>query len=77
MTTATITTSTVTVSDAKTSFSDTARSFWKTMKYRSQQHRSVRHLRAMSDYHLRDLGIHHSEITSMVYGEKMEGIRRF
>lgn len=68
MTIATMTTISPAVIDPKTSLSDPVRSFWKTMKFRNQQRRSVRHLHSMSDYHLRDVGIHRSEIASMVYG---------
>ena len=75
MTTATMTTSTATATGTKTSFSDTVRSYWKTMMFRNQQRRSVRQLRALSDHHLRDLGIHRSEITSVVYGRDADRVR--
>jgi uncharacterized protein YjiS (DUF1127 family) len=38
--------------------------------------RDVRHLSGLSDQHLKDIGIHRSEITSVVYGGSADISRR-
>lgn len=76
MTTAAMTTTTATAAGTKARFTDIVRSFWKMMKYRNHQRRSVLHLRAMPDHTLRDLGIHRSEINSVVYG-RGSGVRYY
>lgn len=47
---------------------DTAAVWWQSARHRRHQRDSVRRLRAMTDHQLRDVGIHRSEITSVVYG---------
>jgi uncharacterized protein YjiS (DUF1127 family) len=42
---------------------------------RNARRASVRHLRALSDYHLKDLGIDRSEILSVVYNDIPDRIR--
>lgn len=42
---------------------------WASLLRRSKQRRDVRHLRGLSDQHLRDIGIRRSEISSVVYGQ--------
>ena len=42
---------------------------------RNAQRASVRHLRTLSDYHLKDLGIDRSEIMSVVYSDTSDRIR--
>jgi len=42
---------------------------------RNAQRASVRHLRTLSDYHLKDLGIDRSEILSVVYSDTPDRIR--
>jgi uncharacterized protein YjiS (DUF1127 family) len=42
---------------------------------RNARRASVRHLRALSDYHLKDLGIDRSEILSVVYNDILDRIR--
>ena len=75
MTTTTMSTNTVAPTDTRARVSNTVRSFWEAVKYRNHQRRSVRHLRSMSDHTLKDLGIHRSEINSVVYGRDAERVR--
>ena len=75
MTTATFTPTRTATADTKKKVADVFRTFWQTTKYRYHQRRSVEHLRSLTDQHLKDLGIHHSEITSVVYGREAERVR--
>ena len=47
----------------------TAIARWQTSK------RDIRRLRGLSDHHLKDIGIHRSEICSVVYGQPCEDRR--
>ena len=76
MTTTTMATQTAT-QGTRTSFSEAFQSFWKSLKYQKHQRDSVRHLRSMPDHTLRDLGIHRSEINSLVYGRDAERVRYY
>jgi len=49
-------------------FTKAVSDIWGTMNRKYQQHRAIRHLSSLSDHHLKDIGIHRSEITSVVYG---------
>jgi uncharacterized protein YjiS (DUF1127 family) len=40
-----------------------------------QNERDIRRLRGLSDHHLKDIGIHRSEICSVVYGQPCEDRR--
>lgn len=51
------------------------RTVWQSAKRGNPKRESVRCLRAMTDYQLKDLGIHRSEITSLVYGRDAERVR--
>ena len=75
MTTATFTTTKTATDNTKKTVADVFRTFWQTTKYRYHQRRSVEHLRSLTDQHLKDLGIHRSEINSVVFGRDAERVR--
>ena len=75
MTTTTFTSNRTGTSGAPQWITNAFRTFWQSSKYRRHQRRAVEHLRAMTDQHLKDLGIHRSEITSVVYGRDAERVR--
>ena len=75
-----MTTAVFTYTDAETPnviqrVADTAAAYWQSARYHRHQRRSVRQFQAMSDHQLRDMGIHRSEITSVVHAGT--GFRRY
>jgi len=52
------------------------RSVWAMLTRWNTRRRDMRHLNALSDHHLNDIGIRRSEIRSIVYGEAMDHAHR-
>lgn len=53
----------------------TARNFWQSVQRRRQERQSAAHFGMLSDRQLKDIGIHRSEILSVVYGSDGSRIR--
>lgn len=75
MTTNVLTTNTTHTTDPAKWFMALARAGWQQTLNHYRRRRAVRHLRTLDDAHLKDIGVHRSEITSVVYGREGDRVR--
>ena len=77
MTTATISSTSICCPPSpRSGFRETAHKIRTGIRSWYSRRRAARHLQDLSDHELKDIGLHRSEITSVVYGEALGRIRR-